>query len=177
MSGVWRDQMKKTLGELAFAVFGLIVALVFLYIFGIRPMNRYLSARGWAEVPCTINHSQIHEIHGQKGSVSYLAEINYKYQIDGTEYSSGSVSLWEIATPSEQGQQKILDRYPTGQQSVCYVNPKDPVDSVLIRDFKKTTLIGLIPLAISLLLVYQIIGVVKKGMGGQGYEAPQSPTS
>jgi hypothetical protein len=57
---------------------------------------------------------------------------------------------------SLKSKREITNRYPPNKPNTCYVNPVNPADAVLNRDFTPTMLIGLFPL---LFIVIGIVGI------------------
>ena len=70
------------------------------------------------------------------------------------------------------GKTKVVRAYPRGKSAVCYVNPRDPADAVLNREFSPVYLLGLIPLVF---VLAGWAGLVKTGRAGAVPGEPGRP--
>lgn len=108
------------------------------------PMSSYLAARSWQQIPCTIQESRLGRATGPKrdGRESRI-EVTYTYSLRGREYSSSRYDLLGAYTTTDQREKReILARYPKGTRTLCWVNPENPQEAVLKRDFSADYLVG-----------------------------------
>lgn len=128
-----------------FSVFFLAGAGLFFFLF-LRPAYRVYNATNWIETPCKIVSSEV-AAHSGDDSTTYSIEVLFSYSYGGREYKS---SRYDLSAGGSSGgsasKQKVVDQLPPGKETVCYVNPNDPVDAVLNRDFTSNIWIGLISL-------------------------------
>jgi len=137
-------QMGRTGTILFFSVF-LLMGSVFTWVFLFRPILKVLDARNWSKTPCTIVSSELQSHSGDDGT-TYSVHIVYRYTVNGREHQSDRYEFMGGSSGGHDGKQKVVNRYPPGKQTDCYVNPSDPDDAVLQRDFTPMMLLGLIPL-------------------------------
>jgi hypothetical protein len=91
--------------------------------------------------------------------------------VDGKPYSSERYSFDFGSTSGRKGKQRVVDQYPRGAQRTCYVNPDDPSEAVINRDFVPTMLFGLFPLifvAVGGIGLLFVTGRVRIGSGRRG---------
>ncbi len=125
-----------------FAVFGL---LFFIPFFGL-PMWRLVKARSWNAVPCTVVSSEVGSHSGSKGGSTYSVDVVYHYTVGGHEYTGNRYGFVSGSSSGRSGKEEAVARLPAGTETTCYVNPDDPTDAVLNREFSRDMLFGLIPL-------------------------------
>lgn len=129
----------KSMGRYVF-VFGLLFFLfnlVFLIMGGIYPRIRHARAAAWTEVPCTIKAIEIVEHKegsrsGGKSTYSIKTEYDYVYNqvpYTGTKFGFG------LTDSNRESKEEAIRVYVVGGNAFCYVNPSNPKDSVLNRDF------------------------------------------
>ncbi|MHA3770544.1 DUF3592 domain-containing protein [Verrucomicrobiota bacterium sgz303538] len=104
----------------------------FLYLAALQPLWQIWSARDWREVPCRILSSDVERSSGSKGP-TYRVAISFAYAFDGQSYKSDRYSFFTIKSSGYSRKKEVVDRYPVGSQSICFVNPKKPTEAVLYR--------------------------------------------
>jgi len=127
-----------------FSLFFLVGTILFFVLF-LQPLSDYLSASQWIETPCEIIASKVVTSHSSDGT-TYRPEVTFRYQFEQREYESDRLQFFVVSTNSESRATRIVEEYPVGRRTVCYVKPGDPVSSVLNRDMTLDFLIGLLPL-------------------------------
>jgi len=100
------------------------------------PAWKSYAARGWQATPCVIDHA----VMGNKGTQSDCAfvRVSYRYEFRGSPYRGDRYDfegpdrdLSRVAT--------IVASLPNGSRRMCYVNPSNPPESVLVRDVRSPT--------------------------------------
>ena len=127
-----------------FGLFFLVGAGLFYFIF-VRPVGRIIAARSWQETPCTIVSSSVGESSDSDGT-TYRVDITFAYTAGGVERQSHRYDFSEGSSSGYDGKKAVVDRYPAGSRTICYVDPENPELAVLNRDFSAGYLIGLFPL-------------------------------
>ena len=117
---------------------------VFIPFFAL-PAWRTIEARSWPETPCTVLHSAVRS-HPGDDSTTYSVEVLYSYRIGGHEFKSSRYTFFGGSSSGVTAKEAAVARYPEGAQAVCYVNPDDPTDAVLVHGLPGDAWIGLIPL-------------------------------
>lgn len=118
-------------------IFGLVFMLVgggFIYGIGINPWLAARAAENWQEVPCKITVSRVDSHRTSKGGTSYSLEILYEYMVNGQPYSCDRFNFSPATSGGRSSSAEASRQYPVGRQTVCYVNPADPTDAVLLKE-------------------------------------------
>jgi hypothetical protein len=118
----------------------------------IRPLWQIAQARKWSAVPCTIVSSEIRS-HSSSDGTTYSVDILYRYRMNGAEYRANRYIFGAVSSSGYDGKRAIVSQYPPGRATICYVNPEDPTDAVLVRKATAGLWFGLIP------LVFVLVGV------------------
>ena len=117
---------------------------VFIPFFAL-PAWRTIQARSWPETPCTVLHSAVRS-HPGDDSTTYSVEVLYSYRIGGHEFKSSRYTFFGGSSSGVAAKEEAVARYPDGSRAVCYVNPADPTDAVLVHGLPGDAWFGLIPL-------------------------------
>ena len=64
-------------------------------------------------------------------STTYGAEISYRYDIDGSEYSGHRRTFSDFSSSNRRRAEKIVAQYMPGTDVPVYYRPDDPEESVL----------------------------------------------
>lgn len=151
-------------GSGCLVLFGLVFALIggvaFWFLF-VRPLSRFVAAQSWQETPAVIAESQVLE-SSDSDSTTYKADVHFTYTFEGREYRSNRYNFLDAYSSGREGKEEIVAYYSPGLHTVCWVNPEDPSEAVLKRDFSLTYLIGLFPL----LFLLVGVGIMWAGVGG-----------
>ncbi|MFC1760735.1 DUF3592 domain-containing protein [Planctomycetota bacterium] len=146
-------------GTLFFGVFALVGIGVLIPMF-ILPVAHILDARDWPAVSCRIVSSEVRSHEGDD-STTYSVHILYTYEINGETYKSDRYSFMGGSSSGYQGKRRIVDQYPAGYQTQCWVNPENPLEAVLLRGFSPMMWFGLIPGVFLLVGVGGMVGVIR----------------
>ena len=114
-------------------------------LFFVRPALKVLAAKSWEPTPCTIGSSQVRS-HSGEDSTTYSVDVLYTYTYRGWEYKSNRYQFLGGSTGGYAEKERIVRRLPPLTRTVCYVNPKDPAEAVLNRDFNHEYAFGFVPL-------------------------------
>ncbi len=123
-------------------VFCLVLALaggIFSYFILLRPAFDVVQARRWIPTPCVVTEVRV-ALGGDDPSTRTL---KMRYVVDNKEHESARYSFLPNWLPSGDKVQKIVGRYSDGRESNCYVNPSNPDEAVLNRNFSSGMLLGL----------------------------------
>lgn len=141
-----------------------------------RPMSRFVAAQSWQEVPCTILSSQVAESSDSDGS-TYKVAVTFSYTgSDGREHRSSRYDFMSVSSSGYDGKAAVVARYPVGTRTTCWVDPENPAEAVLSRDFSLTYLVGLFPLVFVIAGAGGIIWAVRQGRR-KATATPGSPRS
>ena len=118
-----------------------------------KDVNR---VRNWIEVPCLIKSVEIglENTHPKQGYNDYSWTISYEYEYEGREYTSSRYNIVEknkaIVRDRMAEREEIIKTgrtrdfpkpYSVGDKAVCFVNPKNPIESVLVRKVETSVII------------------------------------
>jgi len=111
-----------------------------LYGFAIRPALQILDSHRWTQTPCVIESSEVRAHSGD--STTYSVELRYQYFFDGRSYTSERYHFSSTTSSSgRKAKQEVVDRYPPGTETYCFVNPKAPHEAVIDRAWQWDLLI------------------------------------
>jgi hypothetical protein len=140
-----------------FGIFAVAGALA-LYFMTIRPALKILDARDWNAVPCTVVSSRV-QSHSSDDGTTYSVDILYAYEVDGREFRANRYHFMGGSSSGYDGKARIVAQYPPGAKRICYVNPGDANDAVLLRGFTPMMWFGLLP---GLFVVIGVAGMLGK---------------
>jgi hypothetical protein len=130
------------------------------------PLQSYFAAYDWQQVPCTIQESRItrseptrQERRSRSTTTSTRVEVTFTYSLGGKEYRSSRYDFIGAYSSGDHDEKRaILARYPAGTRTQCWVDPDNPQNAVLNREFSETYVVG------SLFSLFLVAGV-----GGIGW--------
>jgi hypothetical protein len=103
-----------------------------------------LRSRSWIETPCTIKLSQM----DRKTSGKMYWNVVYAYKFEGQEYSSKRFEILEFDSAHWSPIADLVDQFPPGRASVCYVNPSDPETAILSKRVRRFVWTTSVPIAL-----------------------------
>lgn len=114
-------------------------------------------ARNWVEHPATLLQAKL-ERQQDDGSTTYRATARYEYRYQDLRFESERVAFSGIADnigSFHQDKGRELEQLlAAGGATVCYLDPDDPSDAVLYRDFR----IGMFAFQAIFGLVFCLVG-------------------
>ena len=144
-SGDSGNKPASILGRLGLSLFFLVffaMGLLFEVLI-LRESARAAGQRFWKRVPCTIVASEVREVGGES---PYAAAISYQYDYDGRHYTGSAYKRGYSASDTYSGAQTLVQRYPVGRATFCYVNPQNAAEAVLKRSSLLIGFVALFPL-------------------------------
>lgn len=128
------------------ALFKVLFGLLFLGVgvgagfFSCRTLLRAEAMRSWTRVPATVLACNLKATRGSKGGYSYCAQASYQYEAGGVRRTSSRVSLYTGSDNIGRFHHRVyeeLKRCMDGKRpTVCWVNPKNPEEVILIKDLR-----------------------------------------
>jgi hypothetical protein len=128
-----------------FALFGLAGVFTF-WLLAVRPVLKAVEARSWVESPAEIVSSAVEAHSGSKGGSTYNVAMAFDYTHLGRTYRGNHYDFETGSSSGRDAKQAIVDRFPAGARTTCWVNPKDPAEAVIDRNLGWWILWGLFPL-------------------------------
>ena len=129
--------------------------------FVVHPLLKIKESKNWSKKPCTITFSGIKESRGDD-STTYKVDIRFKYRFSGVEYVSNTYDFMTGSDSDYSSKRKVIQRYPVGKSTYCYVNPESPDEAVISREFNNPWWIALLPLVFILVGAGGVIGTLMK---------------
>lgn len=95
-------------------------------------------------------------------TTTYLAKINFAYEINGINHESDRINFdYGMRTSNLRKQQTILEQYPVNSEVTVYYDPDDPSQSVLekrVNGAFTTILVSAVFIAIGIILAISSLG-------------------
>jgi hypothetical protein len=113
--------MKKLLGKI-FALIGILMILVAVW----TGYQQHAILKQWPRVEAEVINSRVAQGPDSEGSMTYKAAIEFRYTVNGKEFSTPASS--NISTTNYAGVKRQVDRYPVGSRHLIWHNPADPND-------------------------------------------------
>jgi hypothetical protein len=117
----------------------------------------------WRAVPCVITSSKV-QSHSSDDGVTYSVEITYDYEVDGEKFIGTRYNFAFGTSNLRDWRDHAVKAHPRGHKTVCYVNPNDPVDAVLVREMGPDAWFALLP-AVFILAGVGMLVASRKGAG------------
>jgi hypothetical protein len=142
--------------KLALEIFMGIAALSFAFGFWIR--RREQAARDWPRASGVIVESTTLRQPVGNGTYEVLPVIRYEFIHDGISFQSEHWRPLNFSVGNSISAQAVTSRYPVGQSVTVFVNPRNPMKSVL--EFKPSWLcwvpfgVGIMFVALSALALF-----------------------
>ncbi len=134
-------------GPFILVLFGMLFLAVggVMGFFSLRTLIRAEAMRAWRETPATVVACELKESRGAKGGSTYCVTAQYQYEACGVRLTGDRVSLHTGSDNIGRFHQRLyvelkrcLDR---NEATVCWVNPKNPSEVILIRQPRPEMLI------------------------------------
>ncbi len=123
----------------------LLSGLGILYGMFVVPWLNYRDSLNWTACPCVIESSQVISHYDGDGT-TYSIDILYRYTFNGIEHKSNRYDFFSGTTSGRRKYQAMVNRYPAGSEGRCYVDPDDPSQAVLEREWLRDKIFLLIPM-------------------------------
>lgn len=134
MERIFMTSDARRVGSCIGSVVGSIFAIVgfILVIFVAKPMiDKAERSESWPTVTGVVTHSELESHHDSDGT-SYSADIHYEYRVK-EEVFQGEV-VWfgdNVQTNFRSSWQKVVNKYPVGQEVDVHYDPEHPEICVL----------------------------------------------
>ncbi|MFA6103976.1 MAG: DUF3592 domain-containing protein [Victivallaceae bacterium] len=143
-----------------FGIF-LLVGVFAGYFTFIKPVLKIWLSANWPQVPCVIESSRVASSSGK--STTYSAEVIFRYQYQGIAHIGDKYDFISGSSSGYDSSARIAGSYFAGRKTFCHVNPDNPDEAVLSRNFRPELWIGLIPAVFALVGFCGIIGALRYG--------------
>ncbi|HET6407835.1 MAG TPA: DUF3592 domain-containing protein [Chthoniobacteraceae bacterium] len=147
------------------------VGLVLLFVLGLA-ITKSVAAYFWTATPCTIIESH-RSTDGLEATTPRDEPLVIKYRYDAGGKTRHSTTLERGLEESLNSRQieRLLMKHQVGTTATCYVNPRDPEESVLRRGPLWVLALLILPLALLGVGLGGLIGIWrgKRGIGVSGH--------
>jgi len=126
---------------LVFAAVGGALSIFLLVI----PATKLINALNWTETPAVVESSTVRSWSTDDGT-THKADVLYAYEAGGRRWLSNRRNFFSMSSSDYGDSREVVESYPAGHATTCFVDPDDPSQSVLDRRLRPVHLIGLFPL-------------------------------
>lgn len=174
INAVWKNENDELLQPpnryLICAVFGimLVFSIFFGYYMFLNPALKIWSSANWPKVPCVVESSRVTEHSGSKsGGDTYGIEVIYHYQYQCAAYTGDQYDFNGKCTSTDSDSKaQIVKLYPAGKKTFCYVNPGNPGEAVMSREFRSGLwILGIVPIFFGLLGLFGLAANLYPALG------------
>jgi hypothetical protein len=99
--------------------------------FGLKTLKTASDSTQWPTVAGTVTSSSVISKTGDKGGVTYKAEVLYEYHAGGQTQLSNEVAYGGYGSSNPSNAQNAVNRYPKGKRVTVHYSPNDPTKAVL----------------------------------------------
>ena len=138
----------------------------------LRPRQLGEATFEWPEVPCRILESSVRRKSGSDSHSKHF-EVVYEYEVDGRSYQSDRAAFGLHGSTSDQPYE-FAQRFPAEAETVCYVDPDDPFDAVLVQGSVAPTWLAFFFLAFAGAGVLMIVEGVRQLLKKRAEAGPAS---
>lgn len=130
----------------------------------LTPLRQVWQTRTWLQVPCRIVAAEVVPVPSRKGGRNYTIDVSFVYHPAavmgggqaGPEHTGRRYALrWE-SDSNRIAKEMVVQRLRGRPQTVCWVDPHDPTQSVLDRSLGA----ALPPLWLLVFLIFPIVGLL-----------------
>ena len=99
--------------------------------FGLKTLKTANDSTHWPTVAGKVTSSSVISKHGDKGGVTYKAEVLYEYHARGQTQLSNEVAYGGYGSSNPSHAQTTVNHYPKGKRVTVHYSPDDPTKAVL----------------------------------------------
>jgi len=99
--------------------------------------------RDWPAVGCKVLMSTVDRVGGSNPDRPYHFRATYQFTANGRSHVGQAYSGHDYGTNDAAEMYALARKYPVGATAVCYFNPIEPAESVLVKDDAQGALIFL----------------------------------
>lgn len=117
-----------------FALFFLVGCGGLVAIFAALVVPEWRVNRVYVQHPCSVLDKRIGETKTEEGTL-YRPEIQIEYQLGGKAYRIWTYDVRGAYSSDQHNKRAILDQFTVGETYICWYNPDDPSQAVLVRGY------------------------------------------
>lgn len=140
---------------LLFSSFFVVLGVVLTYqTFG-RPFLILQAAQAWTTSSCVISKLDVISSENHRGRAGqgrgstipgFRVEVSYDYVVDGVSYVGNVLEPFKLWSSQKRATARAASLPRAGESTPCYIDPSDPTNSMIDRDFSTVALLGLLPI-------------------------------
>ena len=120
--------------------------------YGVNTVLRASSMKNWPTAEAIVTQSKVRvQRPSSGGSSSTIAEVRYRYKVEGRTYTSDRVTSAQYGSSDSSRAYGQVRTYPVGKEVLAYYNPDDPSYAVLETRWDKIYIIAFAAGAVGLL--------------------------
>ncbi|NJD87203.1 MAG: DUF3592 domain-containing protein, partial [Betaproteobacteria bacterium] len=135
-------------------------------------------ARDWVRVKATVLEADLRSSGGSDGGTTYQALGSYRYDFAGKQFTGSRLGISQVGGSDNiddwhhEVSARLADARSAGKPVTVWVNPDNPVESVLDRELRWGEILFLVPFSLAFggvgvgALVAMVFGLRGKGEGG-----------
>ena len=104
---------------------------VVMFCWGEWNVARSRATKTWPTTPAIVTSSRVAERDVYRRGMCYRLEAEYRYKVQGVEYTSDRVQFGNTWLDDEDFVRKLVAKYPQGAQVAVHYDPSDPTSAVL----------------------------------------------
>jgi hypothetical protein len=124
-------------------IFGIVVICFAWFAMFIYPMFECYKAKSWVQTPCRIIGSSVITNHTSDED-TYKIMITFSYEFNNVKYTSKRYDFFNFDFNSYSSAENFIKFYPPGKETICYVDPANPDEAVLDRDYRSSSYVFLV---------------------------------
>ena len=118
-----------------------VIAGLWMMVKGGKLVFQAYGTKEWEHVTGKFVESTIEKSTDSDGNTVYRAEVFYTYSFQDKSYNGNRIHYGYSATNDREDSEALIARYSPGEPAPVYINPKRPVESVLVRGIQKYALL------------------------------------
>lgn len=120
---------------IALGVIGHLAGAAFIF-FALWPLLQSQRSTTWTAQTCTVRHAEVYRASGKDGVDRYRIIVRYDYTVAGRNLSGERYDFAVLTDTDGAGKQRVVDQLKTQGQVPCWVDPNDPSEATLSRDYQ-----------------------------------------
>lgn len=160
---------RRKMGPKGLGLILVIAGTLAFYFFSLPDLKMAQESADWPETTGTITRSETVRVEHGTGSdrkISYRADINYSYQVDGKSFSSTKIGVTSGTSYTFRMAGRICAKYPNGMEVNVFYRPEDPAFAVLKQGVQPSEILVagslLLFVLLGLLILFNIIKAAPK---------------
>lgn len=98
-----------------------------------EPRQQAKAAHDWVATPCVVTSSEVRTTRSGR-TMTYPIDVRYTYVWNGQTFNGKRYSFALGSNVGVGAMQKVVNSLPPRANTICYVNPAQPAESVINRD-------------------------------------------